>query len=604
MSNKKKLKAKNSTYKNYKKEWISPIDLAAPVFVLGIIPLMLGLHIYDCGFEEFVFFPDSEAIQYDFYLYAKMTGVYAALVIIAAAILFRLMGKRRLPKTPKVFMLPAAAGLLALISAAFGGHARYAFTGSYDMFVSVIAVIGFLVICWYCYLTLDSDKKIEYTAKAGGIFVAVLLVIGVFQAFGLDFFQTRAGLRALAGVFHQDIVSLMSNSPDLMNITLSHADNVSGYLALLIPLTASMIFFLKRKWEKILAGVFLLCEVIVAIGIDTASVKLASAGTVIAAALIFASRNRRILMAALGVLAAALAAFIIAAFGNQAFGQKLYDIFVYPLPSMEANIASLYTGDDEVVFTLKDGNELHISYTPPEGADPSDDEYANGIVDAADADGAATECVYTLRYDEEFGVVISVTLDDLVWDVVYGTDGTYSYLTAASKLAKITEGVEKAAVFPDGLFTTRGEIWNKAILMLPRHILIGCGANCFGWELPQDDYVEDKYNAKELLYDVKCHNYYLNTAIEEGAAALVCILIFLGIYLVSSMKLYARLSLSMIKDRPVIAVGAACMISCIWYLINGLANDSYIGVAPIFWGMIGMGMAINKRVKHECDDGK
>ncbi len=605
MSNRKKIKNKNvakSGRLNLKEEIVNPLYIIAPVFILGIIPLLLGLHIYDCGYEIFPFFPDSNATQYDFYLYAKLIGVYVALFIIAAVFLWSFLSKQQIKKIPKTFILLGAAAILALLSALFGGHTKYAFLGSYDMFVTVIAVIGYLAICLYFYLFIDSEKMIEYIARIGGVFVGVLLVIGVFQAFGADFFQTVSGIRVLAGPFHQEYVSMISNTPDIMNITLSHGDNVSGYLAIMIPLTVSMIFFFREKKRKIIAGIFFVCEIIIAVGIDTASVKIASVLTIVIAAVIFLYQKRKIFYGVVCAFAALLIAGVILVMTVPSLKQLMSDTFIYPLASEDGTVASIYTGDEEFTFVMKDGSELIVTYTLPEGAELSEETYTRGTVSITDGEGNAAGYGVETSYDEENGVIMTVAVDNHTWDVVYGTDGTYWYRTAALKLTKITEDVEKANIFPAGFFTMRGQIWNRALPRILKHIIIGAGANCFGWDCSQTDYVFDKYNGMELLYDVKAHNYYINTAIEEGALGFGCIMVFLLIYLISSIKIYWEFSLKRLKNDRLFAVGCACMIACIWYLINGFANDSYIGIAPIFWGMTGMGMAINHRIKYNIEN--
>ena len=46
-------------------------------------------------------------------------------------------------------------------------------------------------------------------------------------------------------------------------------------------------------------------------------------------------------------------------------------------------------------------------------------------------------------------------------------------------------------------------------------------------------------------------------------------------------------------------VGAAIMISVFGYVVTGIANDSTVAVAPVFWGLLGVGLAVNRMVSKE-----
>ena len=39
------------------------------------------------------------------------------------------------------------------------------------------------------------------------------------------------------------------------------------------------------------------------------------------------------------------------------------------------------------------------------------------------------------------------------------------------------------------------------------------------------------------------------------------------------------------------------MISVFGYMVTGLANDSTVAVAPVFWGLLAVGIAVNEMVE-------
>ena len=44
-------------------------------------------------------------------------------------------------------------------------------------------------------------------------------------------------------------------------------------------------------------------------------------------------------------------------------------------------------------------------------------------------------------------------------------------------------------------------------------------------------------------------------------------------------------------------IGVGLLVAIVAYLIAGLANDSVVSVAPVFWALLGMGISINLRNK-------
>ena len=76
---------------------------------------------------------------------------------------------------------------------------------------------------------------------------------------------------------------------------------------------------------------------------------------------------------------------------------------------------------------------------------------------------------------------------------------------------------------------------------------------------------------------------------SEGVIALLAFLAVMVIYIVDSMKLYAVRKYYDKTQR----LGAATCLGVIGYLFAGIFNDSVISVAPVFWIVLGVGVALN-----------
>lgn len=78
--------------------------------------------------------------------------------------------------------------------------------------------------------------------------------------------------------------------------------------------------------------------------------------------------------------------------------------------------------------------------------------------------------------------------------------------------------------------------------------------------------------------------------INYGGVALLGFLAMVVIYIVDSLKLYACKNNFLEKSQM---LGATTCLGVIGYLISGMFNDSVVSVAPVFWIIFGVGVALN-----------
>ena len=140
------------------------------------------------------------------------------------------------------------------------------------------------------------------------------------------------------------------------------------------------------------------------------------------------------------------------------------------------------------------------------------------------------------------------------------------------------------------LGSARGYIWARSLPLLKETLLLGYGPDTYALHFPQDDYLGKwyAYGTTSIVVD-KPHNLYLQIALNQGVIALIGFLILVGAYIVRSMKLYAFRDGYSRFD----IMGIAILLGIVGYLGAGVFNDSVVSVAPIFWILLGAGMAIN-----------
>ena len=64
-------------------------------------------------------------------------------------------------------------------------------------------------------------------------------------------------------------------------------------------------------------------------------------------------------------------------------------------------------------------------------------------------------------------------------------------------------------------------------------------------------------------------------------------------YFISCIKLYINDK----SNSKLTYIGIAIFVGTISYMISAISNDSSITVAPVFWAVIGVGIAVNQIVK-------
>ena len=168
-------------------------------------------------------------------------------------------------------------------------------------------------------------------------------------------------------------------------------------------------------------------------------------------------------------------------------------------------------------------------------------------------------------------------------------------MNAKGKLLTLDEvdriGFEGYERFASG----RGLIWSQTFPVLKKTWLIGSGANTFTFAYPQDNYPDMYYFSGSEMIATRPHCMYLQIAVESGVVSLIALVVFWAWYLLQSVGIYFKSKLETMTER----VGFACFLAVFVYLVCGLTNDSMVTVAPVFWCIMGLGLATNRMVKEQ-----
>ena len=287
------------------------------------------------------------------------------------------------------------------------------------------------------------------------------------------------------------------------------------------------------------------------------------------------------------------------------------------------------TGDDYVEMGIN-GNPLRFQFTETDDSSGLEnltglklyDEDGNDVAHSANADLTAQRINSKLSEgasSDEIGddsVVYQVN-DDRFFDYLtysFGPDGyginylyvvtydhTWTFMTMGGcyyengydigvSLEKVDAiGFEDNQEFGSG----RGYIWSRSIPLMKDTILKGYGADTYALYFPQQDYA-GKYNCTtyrnqlDIIVD-KPHNMYIGMWIGTGGLSCLMFLIMMLIYIAGSVKAYRGCRYESYMEY----VGAGIFIGVCGFLVSALVNDSNVSVMPMFYGLLGTGIAIN-----------
>lgn len=591
---------KTNKNKNIKMVFLIPI-----IAVLGFVPVIVHMRQYDAGMEKFDWFPENSNIRVDMFMAYKSYAIMLFAAIMLIILIVRAVKGREEFRMETSYYLLLIYAIFVLMSGLFSVYKPQVFTGSYEIFQPMEVILGYLLICFYTYQYADTGERIKRVLLVSSIGFGIILVIGISQFIGYDFLQTTVGRMLISDAYHLDKLDTINfNTPKhTVYATLYNQDFLSFYFGLLTPVVMAAFVAVKKKLYKVILGITTIGCIACLIGSDASSGYLAFGIAIIAGIYVLLSRTRKTWSGGLIAAGAILIAGIIICVATPV-GAHVERLFLGTQRSIDTRlIKSITTGDDDVVFDLGD-KELHLTYE----INAENGQLVVSFIDkdgnqlAADVVSSENGAAYQLQ-DTSYGnctaepvvmkdsLAIHVTMDNLEWYFSKLSDGTYYYYNPFGKWEKISE-VKKSRLFRDDAMSGRGNIWDLTIPLLPKHILIGSGANTYGFELPQNDYVYKSYQNTTTVLVAKAHNWFLQEWVENGLIATLCLFTFYIWYLVRSIRIYHRCNL---HDRYAI-LGFGIFVGTIGYVAAGIANDSNICTAPVFWVMMGLGMSLNRLI--------
>jgi hypothetical protein len=608
-SNKKQIEVKtnhklHNKFSNGKVNWIPVLFIS---FVIAIIPIILRMYIYDPKLGQYIWFAQMEE-KYDFFLYFKqwtLVGVALLMVVIICKRIFKDNIKLKFSR----IIIPLGIYILFIIlSTIFSENIRFSLLGVMDQFESMFALLSYCIVVLFAVECVDTELDFIYILRFLLLGSLVLGALGVGQTYGYDFFYSTFVQKLIIPRNYWDYIGSFGATfgKGVAYLTLFNPNYVGVYVSLVIPILFVLLIFNK----KIVLG---LLYILAIVGLSISMVGSGSLAAIISlgfSAIALVIFLWRYLLKSFFILIPVLVIGVILIFSFNKINDNTignYLMTKLQINKSEHNISDITTYDDHVGITYK-GNTLNIEFIY------NDDDAAsfnltdgNGLPVENELVQEKSEFIVTDKRFPGFSyapVVYNnylsfyVKIDRFDWLFTNQTgDGTYYYHNRAGKLDKMVEAPSAIFTGYEWFASRRGYLWSRTIPLIKSNIIVGSGPDTFILEFPQYDYLNfynygyaDQYNNQVVT---KPHSLYLQIAVQTGLLSLFAFLAFYGMYFISSIKLFIRGRFNSIYAQA----GLAIFVGTIGYMVSGIANDSSITTAPVFWALMGVGIAANYKAK-------
>lgn len=579
---------------------------------IAFVPLIVTVKQYETGLAEYEWFSNvSQSV--DLFLYWKGRALILLAVVMFAFLAFRLVNKdRRVAfweklRRPEVLCI-LVYFLFAAVSAVCSEYRDFALSGSYEQWEGFNVLAAYVMLLLYTYVTTGTEKMVRFIFYSLILGSFVVGLIGTFQYLQMDFFRSDAG-RFLMNLLSREKMNYRFNFSDgWVYATLYNPNYVGSYAALALPL---VIAAAVMDWKKIppfwnILAIVTTCLLTITL---LGSQSMTGIVSVAAGLLFFIVFMWRRMVRSLGykkIAAGAVALVVFAGamcflfpeqirFGTDKLFHPTKDYHVIQsMLDTEKGLRVKTVKGDIFYLTLPDSPSMPFTVKEEDGtALPLKGEKEGEYFTFSDGRYENFR-LYPLKVRVSGRELIAVRIFNPTinkqWTIVRA-DGGHKVLTIHKKLAALRE--IPSIGFSDNLHfgDKRGYIWSRTFPLLGKSMLIGSGPDTFTEVFPNDDYVGKTNMNYDGVAVTKPHNMYLQIWVQTGFVSLLAFLALFFLYFLSSLRLYYRRELGVLEQ-----IGVAVMTGCFSYMTAGLANDSTVSVAPVYWGLLGLGLAVNALV--------
>ncbi len=584
------------------------VSLFVPlILVLGVIPLIVQMRLVPLAPEVQVFWTQDYAA--DFFSYYKSKAIILVVIYMLCVFgYYKAQGlKDKLISNKSLhiyFGATAVFALFALLSTMLSDYKSVAVWGGPERCEGIIMVLAYLVIMLYALWAYLHKPEFKYIVLPLGVLTLITGILGVFQFWGHDIFFTKFGQTLIIPEAYRSQGELQSLfEKGKIYGTMYHYNYMGSFGAMMTPLFLVLTLFLKERKQQIFCGAMTVISLFVLLGSTSRAGIIGLALAAVCFLIFFGKKLVQHYKATLGCVAL-LVVFVLGV--NMVTGGLALARIPSLLNDMKALVSSsdvdyhdeipvrhIDLQQDTATFTFQDGTltiQKNSNHQPVFTTGDGQTLTAPGEDCSLTAGNYKMELQYVPINDVNTPF-LGIYLGDKIEFILGLYDEGFAFVDSRMNKIAYEEAPSIGFQGKEKLGSARGYIWSRSLPLMMDSLLIGQGPDTFFAEFPQGDLLGKlyAYDSAQTIVD-KPHNLYLQIGISEGGIALAAFLVMMIAYLADSFRLYALRKEYTAQQTA----GVAVALAVIGYLGAGFFNDSIVSVAPIFWVLFGVGVAINQ----------
>jgi hypothetical protein len=586
------------------------------VLIAAVVPLIV--HYKKIELPEVVASYWIRDYNTDFFSYYKMIFLlaFSLLALISFYVYYKKESGEKLKKT--FYYYPIFIYLIMIIvSTIFSKAQLTSLQGFPDRYQGMPVLISYLLITVITINLFNKKDQFEFLLKTLLTSTVIIAMIGLSQFFGYDFFANVLGQRLiLPGKEFAELSTAMDYRFEGRNIlfaTFYNPNYAGSYFSMLLMLSSVLYFFAEGRKRIFLLTIS--SSFIFAAWLGSLS-RAGILGAIVSTLVVAVILNKKILEKSKKVLVLLLiflTVFTIMDIYSDGLLRKEFLSFgtetQLAIQGKEAEIEELKSENGYLHFKTK--NEyLRFGFK-------QDNDLKFVVLDELDQ-----ELDYSLSKNEteqghfkfddpelaaySFKVKDNETNDNQILEFKYGNKtGKFIYvnklngffiLGMRNNIYPLEEVESLGFEGKEMLASKRGYIWSRTLPLIKEKPLIGYGPDTYAIFFPQHDVVgKFKFFNKARIIVDKPHNMYLQIGFNTGLISLAAVLILFGSYFFRNFKLYLTSKFVNYYTE----LGIAFLAAFTAYAAAGFFNDSVVSVAPVFWILLGLGIAAERKSKYQ-----
>lgn len=593
---------------NYKRNlFLLPIAM-----VIIIIPLLIREYVFSPTIANEKWFPNANIASDYFLFYKGIVLIGIGFVMLIILLYMKFIKKDKIFSKLELWQLTLISyAIFVLLSTFVSKYSIVCWNGTYEQFETTLVLITYCILAVYSYFVIKTEEDIKTIVRFLFFSISIMTFIGFLQLIGLDPISSEMGKYLISSDKSKEAINSMQFNfeKNRVYMTLLNPNYVGVYASLLFPITMGLTILLKNRASKMTSAILSLLLVVSVFGSQSKTGLIVLGLTAVLLVLLLRKKilktKKGIIVLILFLIVVTGGFFTINALQNNAYINSLKNVFIKT--NVSTNLESIETKENYILIKYN-GKTVHLR-CELDSEGKVEFSAVNEIGDNYKVNYDDATMTFTLA-DEEFNSLsispiflsqdgifgCEVVIDNTSWYFKSRTDTEgYSYMNKYGRFDQIKTANSMLFENHGQLFTGRGYLWSRTLPLLKDYILVGSGPSTFVYAFPQNDYVGKFNNNFDSQVVTKPHNLYLQIAVETGLVSCIAFISLCVMYIAQTIITYRKSSL----ESTVEQMGVLICIGVVGYLVSGLINDSNIGVAPIFWILLGVGFACNRIIRTE-----